>query len=101
FLGLLEPYILADRHADADAADGHRAGGGAARKQPLFVEHAVIRQVGLETDRRDASAVEQRTGIVELAVLDPRTADQHRRAAVRGLARKLLDGRTARRLKRR
>ena len=44
--GFLEPGILADRHADPDAADRHRARGGPAREHALFVEHAVVRQVG-------------------------------------------------------
>ena len=35
--------------------DGHRTRGGTAREQALFVEHAVIRQVGLEAKRGDAA----------------------------------------------
>ena len=98
-LGFLQPDVLADRHPDPDAADGDGTGGRTAREQPLFVEHAVIRQVGLVADRRDAPAVEQRAGVIELAVLDPGAADQHGRAAVGGLPRQLLDGRAAGRLK--
>ena len=94
-LGLFQPDVLADRHADADAADRHRARGGSAREQALFVEHAVIRQVGLVADRGDAAAVQQGAGVVELAVIDPGGADQHRRPAIGGLARKLLDRRAA------
>ena len=67
----------------------------------LLVEHAVVRQIGLEAERRDPAAIEQRAGIVELAVLDPGRADQHGRAAVGGLARQLLDRRAAGRLERR
>src|SRR5205085_11112176 len=39
----------------------------------------------------DPAAIEHRRGVVELAVLQPRRSDQHRRAAVGGLARELLD----------
>ena len=45
--------------------------------------------------------VEQRDGVVELAVLDPGQADQHRRAAVGGLARERLAGGAAGLLERR
>ena len=80
--------------------DRHRPRGGAAREQALFVEHAVVRQVRLEAQRGDAALIEQRAGIIELAVLDPGRADQHRRAAARGLARQFLDGGAAGRLER-
>ena len=79
----------------------HRPRGGAAREQALLVEHAVVRQIGLEAERGDAPVIEQRAGIIELAVLDPGRADQHRRAAVGGLARQFLDRRAAGRLERR
>ena len=39
--------------------------------------------------------IEQRHGVVKLAVLDPGQADQHRRPAVGGVARQLLAGRPA------
>ena len=65
--------------------------GGTAREQALLVEHAVIRQVRLEAKRCDAALIEQRAGVIELAVLDPGRADQHRRAAARGLARQFFD----------
>ncbi len=95
FLRLFEPDVLADGNADADAADGDRTRGGTAREQSLFVEHAVIRQVRLEAQRCDAALIKQRAGIVELAVLDPGRADQHRRTAARGFARQFFDGRAA------
>ena len=97
----LQPDVLADRYAHPDAAHGHRAGGGAAREQALFVEHAVVRKVCLETNGCDAPAVQQRAGVVKLAILDPGAADQHRRAAIGGLSRQGLDGGAAGRLKRR
>ena len=101
FLRLFEPDVLADGNADADALDRHRPRGGTAREQPLFVEHAVVRQVGLVAQRGDAALIEQRAGIVELAVLDPGRTDQHRRTAARGLARQFLDRGAAGGLKRR
>ena len=51
--------------------------------------------------RRDAPLVQQGAGIIELAVLDPGTADQDRRPAVGGLARQFLDRGAACRLERR
>ena len=72
--------------------DGHRPRGGTAREQPLLVEHAVIRQVRLEAKGCDAALIEQRAGVIELAVLDPGRADQHRGAAALGLARQFFDG---------
>ena len=92
FLRLLEPDVFADGNADPDAADGHRTRGGTAREQPLLVEHAVIRQVRLEAKGGDAALIEQRAGVIELAVLDPGRADQHRGAAALGFARQFFDG---------
>ena len=74
---------------------------GPAREHALLVEHAVVRQVDLVARGRDLAALEQQVGIVELAVFDPGRADQHGRAASRGLARERLDGRAAGRLERR
>ena len=68
------PDILADRNADADAAEIHRPRQGTGRKDAFLVEDAVIRQIHLETERGDAAAVEKRHGVVELAVLQPRRA---------------------------
>ena len=76
-------------------------GCGPRAKHALLVEHAVVRQVDLEPHRFDPSAGEQRRGVVERAVLDPRQADQHRRAAVGGLARQRLAGAAAGLLERR
>ena len=95
------PGILADRQAEPHAAEVDRAGHRSRREHALLVEHAVVRQVDLETDGLDAAAGEQRIGIVELAVLDPGRADEHRRAAVAGLARQTLDGGAASGLERR
>ena len=90
-LGFFEPDVLADGHADAHALHRHRARGGPAREQALFVEHAVVRQIRLVAKRCDAPAIEQRAGVVELALLDPGRADQHGRSAIGGLARQRLD----------
>ena len=70
-------------------------GEGPGGEHPLLVEHAIIGQINLEPHRLDPPAVEERHGVVELAVLDPGQADQHRRAAVGGVARQLLAGGSA------
>ena len=46
---LLAPDVLADRDAEPNAAEIDRAGQRPGRKHPLLVEHAVIRQIDLET----------------------------------------------------
>jgi hypothetical protein len=48
FFRFFEPDVLADGNADPDAVDGHRPRGGTAGEQTLLVEHAVVRQIGLE-----------------------------------------------------
>ena len=100
-LGFFEPDVLADRHADAHALHRHRARRGPAREQALFVEHAVVRQIRLVAKGGDAPAIEQRAGVIELALLDPGRADQHGRSAIGGLARQRLDRFAAGRLERR
>ena len=89
------PDVLADRNAEARAAKDDRPRRRAGREHPLLVEHAIIGQVDLEPHRLDPPAVEQRHGVIELAVLDPGQADQRRRAAVGGVTCKLLAGRPA------
>ena len=98
--GLVDPDVLADRHADAHALERHGAGRLSGHEHPLLVEHAVVRQVDLVADRSDPPAIEQGAGVVELAVLDPWGADQHRGSAVGRLARQRFDGRAAGRLER-
>ncbi len=80
--------------------DRHRPRGRTAREQALFVEYAVVRQVRLVAQGGDAALIEQRAGIIELAILDPGRADQHPRSSARGLTRQLLDGGAAGRLER-
>ena len=92
------PGILADRQPKPHAAEAHRTGHRSRSKHALLVEHAVIRQVDLAADRLDLAAGQERIGVVELPRLDPRRADQHRGAAVGGLARERFHGRAAGRL---
>ena len=94
------PDVLADRNADAHAAEHDRPRRRPRREHPLLVEDAVVGQIDLEPDRLDPPAVEQRHGVVDLAVLDPGQADQRRRAAVGGRARQLVAGGAARLLER-
>jgi hypothetical protein len=42
FRDIWEPPILADKHAEAEAAEADGAGGGAGVENALVVEHAVI-----------------------------------------------------------
>ena len=86
------PDVLANRHANADAAKDDRPRRRAGREHPLLVEYAVVRQVDLEPHRLDPALVQQRHRIVQLAGLDPRQAGEDRRTPVRRLARQLLAG---------
>src|SRR5262249_37515513 len=95
------PDVFADRNADAHAAEIDGTGRRPWREDASFVEHAIIRQVHLPTHGGDDAAVEQAIRVVELALLEPRRADQQRRTAARSFARKLLDLRSAGRLERR
>ncbi len=97
----LAPDVLADRQAQPHAAEIHRPRHRPRREHPLFVEHAVVRQIDLEAQRRDRAAIEQRHGVVELAASSPGRADQERRAAGRGFPRQRLDRRAAGGLERR
>ena len=93
------PGIFADRQAETYAAEAHRPRHRTRSKHALFVEHAVVRQVDLVAQRLDLAAGEERVGVVELSLLDPRRAYQHRRSAVRSLARQRFDRGAAGRLK--
>ena len=85
------PDVLADRKPQPHAAEIHRTGHRPGRKHALFVEHAVVREIDLVAQRGDHAAVEQRHRVVELAAVDPRRADQQRRATRCGFARKRFD----------
>jgi hypothetical protein len=87
---LVAPNVLADRDADAETANHHRAGQRPRLEHPLLVENAVVRQVDLEAHRVDGAFVQQRVGIVEKAPFHPGQPDQHRGAAIGGLARQPL-----------
>ena len=84
------PDVLADRKAEADAAEIHRPGQRPGRENALLVEDAVIRQVDLEA-HRDRAAVEQRIGVVELALLPPGQPDEHAGPAIGRLAGEALE----------
>ncbi len=85
------PHVLADRHAEAHAAEHQRPRHRARRKHALVVEHAVVRQVDLEAPADDLASVERDDGVVEPAVLVPRRGDEQRRAAVRRIGAQRLD----------
>ncbi len=74
------------------AAEIHRTGHRPRRKHPLLVEHAVIRQVHLEAQSRNPSAVQNGRGVVQKPVLDPGRAHDHGRSALAGLARERFHG---------
>ena len=76
---LLLPDVLADRHADLDAAEVDRARQRPGVEHALLVEHAVVRQIDLVAHRRDAAAVDQRHRVVDLVLVRPDAADDHRR----------------------
>ena len=93
------PYIFANRQAKAQSAKRNRPRRRSGGEHALFVKHAVIGQIDLETHRVYPPAVEQRIGVVAESVLDPGRAHQQRRAAVRRLARQRLKRSSARLLK--
>ena len=74
------PDILANRHAKAHAAKIDRTGHRPRREHALFVEHAVVRQVDLETHRFDLAVIDQHDGVVDVAVLRPHGACDDRRS---------------------
>ena len=87
---LVGPDVLADRHADLDAAKQDRSRQRAGVEHALLVEDAVVRQIDLEAHRRDPSAVEQRHRVVDLAGVGPHAADEHGGAGPE-IGRELLD----------
>ena len=91
----LTPDVFADRQPQPHAAEIHRPRHRSRREHPLFVEHTVIRQIDLETQRRDVAAVEECHRVVELAAVEPGRADQQRRAAGHGFPGQGLDRRAA------
>ncbi len=89
------PDVLADRHADPDAAKGDRPRRRPGAEHALLVKHPVIRQIDLEANRLDAAPRNQRRRVVELATFHPWRANQDRRTAVAGVLRKGLHRRAA------
>ena len=85
------PDVFADRNPEAHAAKVDRAGRRPRSKHATLVEHAIVRQVDFQAHGGNRAAVEQAAAVVELAVLEPGRADEHRRAGIGGFARKLLD----------
>ncbi len=78
------PDILADRDAKPYPVEIDRLRHWAGGEDALFVEHAVIRQIDLITQRLDPAAGDKRDGVVDLPVLPPRRPDEKRGAAVDG-----------------
>jgi len=89
---LLAPDVLADGQAEAQAAQVDRPRQGAGGEDALLVEDTVIGQVHLEAHGGDGAGVKHRIGVVDLAVLVPRQADEDGRAAVGRVAGQLLAG---------
>ena len=89
------PDVLADRHAEANAAKVDRARHRPWREHALFVEHAVVRQVDLEAHGFDLAVIDQHDGVVDVAVLGPGRADEHAGAGAQ-LAGQRLDARPRR-----
>ena len=90
FGDLGEPHVFADHGAEADAAKRNRPRQAGAREHPHLVEDAVVGQLVLVALHRDLAALEQERGVVELAVVDPGSADEERGPAVRGRCRERL-----------
>src|SRR6202045_3575886 len=86
------PNILADGNADAHALEGDRPRHRPRSEHALFVEHPIIRQIGLETDRLDAAFVEEGIGVVAIPIFSPWQPNENRRSAVAGPRRDLLAG---------
>ena len=84
---LVRPHVLADHRAQPHVPEIYRTRKRARSEKPLLVENSVIGQIVLETDRRDAAAVDQQGGVVQLAVPRPGRASESRRPAVGGLGR--------------
>ena len=71
------PDVLADRHAEPDAAKGDRLRHRPLRKDALLIEDAVVGQIDLEAHRGDLARVKQRHRVIDLAALGPDRAREH------------------------
>ena len=86
------PHVFTNGEAEAHAPEVHGARKFACIKYTLFIEHTVIRQVPLESERLDLSAIEHRRRIEAPPMLvQPWRADDHARAAIDGFRRQFLD----------
>ena len=81
------PDVVTDRNAQPHAADDDRTRQQAGLEHAPFVEYAAVRQINLETHRRDRAFIEQRIGVMEKAPLHPRQPDENGRPAICGLTR--------------
>ena len=86
---LFRPDILADGNPEAHPLEGNGAGGRARLKHPLFIKHAVIGQIMLETQGLDLAAAEKRHRIIHLAAFRPGCAHENGGAAIRILGQLL------------
>ena len=98
---LLEPDVLADRQAETEAAKPDRPRQRPDLEHAELVEDAVVGELDLVAEALHLAVVEERDGIVDLAALRPRRADDHARPAVGGILGEGLDRRAARVLERR
>src|SRR5205807_3820384 len=84
------PNVLTNGNAEPNAAKTDGPGEWTRGEDALFVEHPVVRQIDLEVSGNYEAVGQNTVGVVEFAILHPRRADHHGRAAVRRLACKLL-----------
>ena len=96
FHHIAAPDVLAHRQAEAQAAQGQRAGHGADIEDAFFIKNAVIWQIYLETHAGDAPGIQRHIGVEQLVPLGPRQANEHRWAAVRRFARQIFHRSAAR-----
>ena len=73
------PDVLANRHADAYTTDFDRVRQRPRIKDPLLIEHAVVRQLDLEAHGADLAPLKQDDRVVDLAVFGPDRAHQNSR----------------------
>ena len=66
------PDVLADRQADAHAAEIHRPGQRPRLEHADLVEDAVIRQLDLVADGGDAARLQEQHAVVQPGLVDPR-----------------------------
>ncbi len=92
---LLEPDVLADRQAEADAAEADRPRQRPDGEHPQLIEDTVVWEFHLVAQASDLATIEKRDGVVDLAAVRPWRADDDAGAAVGGIGGQRLDGATA------